>query len=115
MSNYDKTHILHPANEKAFIDSFLDLYRTNGEHFNRAVEKSSKQKRTVKLAIVIDKSNGMPVFESTISMVTADPLRDHRRVTAEDPDQLAIPFEKQEAVKPLEVINPKKKAKKAKK
>jgi hypothetical protein len=48
------------------------------------------------------------------SMVTVDPLKDRRQTQAEDPDQLSIPFDKQEAVKPLEVITIKPQVKKAK-
>ena len=109
MSNYDKTHILHPIHEKAFIDSFLDLYRTNGDHFDKAVGKSSKQKRVVKLIIQIDKSGGMPVFDSTISMVMAEPLKDHRRTTADDPDQFPLPLAQKD---PVPVKRAKKKASK---
>jgi hypothetical protein len=111
---YDKTHILHPANKATIINDITDLLEKHGETIDKAVERSTKQKRTLRISVEIDKSQGRPVISTMFSMVTVDPLKDRRQTQAEDPDQLSIPFDKMEAVTPLEVINPKKKTAKKK-
>lgn len=109
---YNKTHLLHPANKETILNDIADLLEKHGETIDKAVEGSPKLKRTVRFSVEIDKSQGRPVVSTTISMVTVDPLKDRRQTQAEDPDQFSIPFDQQEAVKPLEVINIKPKAKK---
>lgn len=111
---YDKTHILHPANKAAILKDFAEMLEEHGETINKAVERSSKQKRSLRVSLEIDKSKGQPVFGMVFSMVTVDPLKDRRQTQAEDPDQLSIPFEDQEPVRPIEVITMKKKTAKKK-
>jgi hypothetical protein len=91
MSDYDKTHILHPANRKAFIDSILDLYDTHGETIDKSVEKNDRKQRSVIFSVVINKSGALPEFSPKMRMVTVDPLKDQRRVQAEDPDAVPMP------------------------
>lgn len=93
MSDYDKTHILHPKNKEAMLHDFSEMLDEHGETINKAVERSSKSKRTLRVSIEIDKSNGRPVFGTVFSMVTVDPLKDRRQTQAEDPDQEALPLE----------------------
>jgi hypothetical protein len=89
--SYDKTHVLHPSNEKEFIDSILDLYRKHGQTIEDSIEKNLKKTRAVLFTSTIDKKNGRPVFETSIRMVTVDPLKDRRRSAAEDPDSVPMP------------------------
>lgn len=91
MSDYDKTHILHPANRKAFMDAILDLYDTHGETIDKAVEKNDRKKRAVIFSVEVDKSGERPEFAPKMRMVTVDPLKDSRRVQAEDPDAIPMP------------------------
>jgi hypothetical protein len=91
MSDYDKTHILHPANRKAFIDGILDLYDTHGETIDKSVEKNDRKTRSVIFSVVINKSGELPEFEPKMRMVTVDPLKDKRRTQAEDPDAIPMP------------------------
>ena len=112
--SYNKTHILHPANKETILKDITDMLEKHGETIDKAVEGSPKLKRTVRFSVEIDKSQGRPVVSTTISMVTVDPLKDRRQTQAEDPDQMAIQFDQQKAVEPLEVINIKPQVKKAK-
>lgn len=111
---YDKTHILHPANKAAIIKDISEMLDEHGETINKAVDRSSKQKRSLGISVEIDKSHGQPTFGTVFRMVTVDPLKDRRQTQAEDPDQLTIPFDQQEPVKPIEVITIKKKTAKKK-
>ena len=90
---YNKTHILHPANKKRLMDELESQFDQYGDQIDRAVATSSKQSRTLTFSIRIDKSGPLPVFEPTIKMVTVDPLRDTRRIVAEDPDQIPLQLE----------------------
>lgn len=87
MSDYDKTHILHPKNKEALLHDISEMLDEHGDTINKAVERSSKQKRTLRISVEIDKSNGRPVFGTVFSMVTVDPLKDRRQTQAKDPDQ----------------------------
>lgn len=102
MSDYDKTHILHPANKDTILKDITEMLEEHGESIDKAVERSTKQKRTLRISVEIDKSQGRPVISTVFSMVTVDPLKDRRQTQAGDPDQPPL----------IEVPKSKKKAKK---
>lgn len=83
----DKTHLLLPEHEEAFINNIRSLYRQHGNTINESVDRNDKKARSVMFSVLIDKNNGAPAFDTKIKMVTVDPLRDRRRSVSDDPNQ----------------------------
>lgn len=108
-----KDHPCADAHRTRLLQAIDDLIVTNADEINEVLKESSKQARTVGLAVKFDISSGLPEVGVKIT-VSRESKKDSRRIAAEDPDQLPLAGIDQktgEAVDPT----PEKKTKKSKK
>jgi hypothetical protein len=91
-----KDHPCADAHRIRILQAIDDLLVTNADDIDDVLKQSSKLARTVGVAIKYDISSGFPEVGVRIT-VTRESKKDSRRLAAEDPEQLKIPFERKAA------------------
>lgn len=89
--DYDKTHVGHIPHVEKMLAQIREIWLSKAPQLQEAIEDSSKHKRTPVFRIQVDISSGYPDMLVSFSL-NKEPIKDSRRIRADDTDVPALPL-----------------------